>query len=202
MNPMDGKDINLDIEKLTKIFSSIQNIYYKKKEQLEELELEISELRDILTYLSKIVSNKSFQSAEQIYTEALKKFEKEESEEFFNETVPKEIVKDTKIKRKIFSKDQQELLCVLNFIDFNKVEVKFIEPQKRNIQETSEPFIKIFLREALINIKENNPELDLNYKYCKDTNIIEKIGILNLKSISEYDLITSKVRALLAIELS
>ena len=198
---MENKDEPLDIEKLTEIFSAIQNLYYKKKEQLENLKLELSDLREILNNLSKMVSNKSFQSAEQIYSEALRKFEKDETEEFFKETIPKEIVKDTNIKRKIFSKNEQDLLCVLNFYDFNNVEIKFLNPEIRNIQETSENFIKIFLRGALIKVKENNPEMDLNYKYIEDSNIIEHIKINNLKTISEYDLITTKIRELLATEL-
>ncbi|GAH98321.1 unnamed protein product, partial [marine sediment metagenome] len=45
--------------------------------------------------------------------------------------------------------------------DFKKVEIKFIDPEIRGIQETSGNFINIFLKGALIKIKENNPNRDI-----------------------------------------
>jgi hypothetical protein len=199
MNSMDNIEKDLNLEKLTKILSSIQNLYYKKKEQLEELELELSELKEVLSYLNSIVSGKSFHSAEELYNKAIKKVDTEElkTENYFKEKIASENVIGTKIKRKIFSKDEKELLCVLNFTDFNEIEIKFNEAEKRNIKETSERFIKVFIRETLIPIKEKNPEMKLNYEYLKTSDIIEKIKISNIKSIDEYDLITSKIRELL-----
>ena len=113
-------------------------------------------------------------------------------------------MKDTHIKRKIViesGEKQGKLLCVLNFNDYNKVEIKFIEPEIIAIKESSEDFIKIFLREGLIKIKENNPDLKLNYFYYKKSDIIEKIEISNLKSIEDFDLITKKIRELLDNEI-
>jgi hypothetical protein len=196
---MDNIEKDLNLEKLSKILSSIQNLYYKKKEQLEELQIEILELKEVLNYLNSIVSDKSFLSAEDLYNKAIKKEDTEElkTENYFQERVASENVIGTKIKRKIFSKDEKELLCVLNFTDFNEIEIKFNEPEKRNIKETSERFIKVFIRETLIPIKEKNPEMKLNYQYFKTSDIIENIKISNIKSIKEYDLITSKMRELL-----
>ncbi|MFX1463388.1 MAG: hypothetical protein ACFFBF_10145, partial [Promethearchaeota archaeon] len=124
---------------------------------------------------------------------------------YFVEELPKEKVEGTNIKRKIFSKKsgkEDELLCVLNFYDFNKIEIKIINPEKLVIKETSEDFIKTFLKGALIKIKENNPNMNLKYDYFKNTNTIEHITITNLKSINEYDVITSKMRELLAKEVT
>jgi hypothetical protein len=196
---MDKIEKDLNLEKLSKILSSIQNLYYKKKEQLEELQIEILELKEVLNYLNSIVSDKSFLSAEDLYNKAIKKEDTEElkTENYFQEQIASENVIGTKIKRKIFSKDEKELLCVLNFTDFNEIEIKFNEPEKRNIKETSERFIKVFIRETLIPIKEKNPEMKLNYQYFKTSDIIENIKISNIKSIKEYDLITSKMRELL-----
>ncbi len=118
--------------------------------------------------------------------------------------MPEEKVKGTNIKRKIFSKGKEKeskLLCILNFLDFNKVEIKFIDPLDREIRETSEDFISIFLRGALLKIKDNNPDLDLSYDYFKNSKLIECIMISNLKTIQEFDLITSKMRELLAKEI-
>ena len=128
--------------------------------------------------------------------------EKKSIDEYFNEKISEETFKGTNIKRKIFSNQNQEeenLLCVLNLYDFKKVEIKFIDPEKRGIQETSENFINIFLKGALIKIKENNPNLSISYRF-KNVDKIEYIIISNLSSIEDYDLITAKIRELLACE--
>jgi len=201
MNSMEAKEKEKEVQKLSKILSIIQNLYYKKKEQLDEIQLEISELKEVLNHLNSIVSNKSFYSADEVYNKALNIVGKEEIpvENYFQEEIPDEKAKGTKIKRKIFSKDDQDLLCVLNFIDFNQIEIKFIDPEIRNIKETSEGFISIFLRGALIPIKEKHPELKLNYISFKNSDIIEKIQINNITSINDYDLITDKIRELLFV---
>ncbi|TFG30493.1 MAG: hypothetical protein EU532_00885 [Promethearchaeota archaeon] len=198
---MEGKEKEKEVQKLSKILSVIQNLYYKKKEQLDELQQEISELKEVLNHLNSIVSNKSFHSADEIYHKALNIAGKDDIpiENYFQEEIPTETSKGTKIKRKIFSKDDQDLLCVLNFIDFNQIEIKFIDPESRNIREESEDFINIFLKGALIPIKENHPELKLNYIEFKNSDIIEKIQITNITSINDYDLITDKIRELLLV---
>jgi hypothetical protein len=206
MKSMDPKDTEKEIENLSIMLSKIQNLYYKKKEDLEELKLEIDELRDVLNVLNSLVSGKSFHSADEIYSKTLtKKVEKITEDEYFVEEISKEKVEGTNIKRKIFSKNKdndEELLCVLNFYDFNRVEIKFVDPEKRTIKETSEDFIHIFLKGALIKIKENNPNLSVDYTYYKKTEFIEKMAIKGLKSIKDYDIITSKMRELLAKEIS
>ncbi|MFX0023322.1 MAG: hypothetical protein ACFE9S_13430 [Candidatus Hermodarchaeota archaeon] len=203
---MDPKDTEKEIEKLSSMLSMIQNIYYKKKEDLEELKSEIDELREILNVLNSLISGKSFHSADEIYSNTLTKTaEKITEDEYFVEEISKEKVEGTNIKRKIFSKNKEndeELLCVLNFYDFNKVEIKFADPEKRSIKETSEDFIQIFLKGALIKIKEHNPKLSVEYNYFKKTEFIEKMSIKGLKSIKDYDIITSKMRELLAKEIS
>ncbi|MHA2129577.1 MAG: hypothetical protein ACW99L_06350 [Promethearchaeota archaeon] len=206
MNSMDFGEDKTEIEKLSQMLSKIQDLYHKKKEQLEELQFEISELREVLNFLNSLISNKSFQSADAIYSHSLQKTEKQPAEErYFVEEVPKERVKGTNIKRKIFSKDndkESKLLCVLNFLDFKQVEIKFVDPMGEAIKETSEDFIQIFLRGALLQIKDNNPDLELSYDYFKNSDSIERINILNLKLINEFDLITTKMRELLAKQVS
>lgn len=136
-----------------------------------------------------------------MYSKLLSKGNKS-ADEYFNEKISEEAFKGTNIKRKIFSNQNQEeenLLCVLNLYDFKKVEIKFIDPEKRGIQETSEKFINIFLKEALIKIKENNPNLSISYQF-RNVDKIEYINISNLSSIEDYDLITAKIRELLAFE--
>ncbi|MFW9998549.1 MAG: hypothetical protein ACFE9Q_01430 [Candidatus Hodarchaeota archaeon] len=201
---MDPKDTENEIENLSHILSKIQTLYYKKKEQLEELQLEISELREVLNFLNSLISGKSFYSADEFYSKSLiKKGDESIEERYFVEEVSKEKVEGTNIKRKIFSKGknkEDELLCILNFYDFNRVEIKIIDPEKRLIKESSEDFIRIFIRGALIKIKEENPNMSLKYDYFKSSELIEYIIITKLKSIKEYDIITSKMRELLAKE--
>ena len=206
MKSMNAKDTENEIEKLSRMLSKIQNLYYKKKEELEEVKSEINELRDILNLLNSLISSKSFHSADEIYSKVLiEKADKPTEEEYFVEEMSKEKVEGTNIKRKIFSKSKgndEELLCILNFYDFNRVEIKFIGPEKRSIKETSEIFIRTFLKGALIKIKETNQDMSLNYEYFKNSELIEHIIISQLKSIDEYDLITLKMRELLASEVS
>jgi len=193
-----------EIESLSQILSKIQNLYYRKKDQLEELQTEMSELKDVLNFLNSLISNKSFQSADEIYSKShMKKDEDAVEENYFVEDLPKDKVEGTNIKRKIFSKDKENeegLLCILNFFDLNHVEIKFLAPEKRSIKETSDDFIRIIIRGALIKIKETNPNMSLNYDYYKNTDLIESINITNISSINEYDLITAKIRELLAID--
>ena len=194
---MERREKDKEIEKLSKILSIVQNIYHKKKEQLENLQLEITELKEVLNHLNSIVSGKSFYSAEEFYLKTSNKLDEVPIDDYFREKIPEKQLEGTVIKRKIFSKDKQDLLCVLNFFDLNRVEIKFLEPSVRAIKESLEDFINIFLKEALIKIKESNPELDVKYKYFKSSDIIESIEISNVKSVSDYDLITSKIKELL-----
>ncbi|MFX0105557.1 MAG: hypothetical protein ACFE75_08705, partial [Candidatus Hodarchaeota archaeon] len=202
---MDPKDTENEIEKLSHMLSKIQNIYYKKKEQLEELQSEMSELREVLNFLNSLISGKSFHSADEIYSKTLlKKTTPSLEEKYFVEEVPKERVEGTNIKRKIYSKSKdkdEELLSILNFFDMNRVEIKIINPEKILLKETSEDFIRTFIKGALIKIKENNPNMNLKYSYFKDSEYIEYITITQLTSIKEYDIITSKLRELLAKEI-
>ncbi len=205
MKSMDPKDDEKEIEKLSLMLSKIQDIYYKKKEQLEELKSEIVELREVLNFLNSLLSGKSFHSADEIYSKSMVKNVKEPTEEqYFVEEVSKEKVKGTNIKRKIFSKSmnkEEELLSILNFYDFNRVEIKIIEPEKRMIKESSEDFVRIFIKGALVDIKEKNPNMSLKYDYYKNSGLIEYITISNLQTIKDYDVITSKMRELLAKEI-
>ena len=184
MSLKEQKEPSSEIEKLTVVLSKIQNVYSMKKEQLESLQIEISELKEILNSLNTIISTKSFKSADEIYSKLVESSDKQ----------------GTKIKRKIFSEDETQLLCILNFFDFNKIEVKFLEPEKTAIKESSENFLTIFLKGALIKIKERNPEMLVNYEFYKNTELIEYIHISNVSSIDDFDMVDSKIRDLIKVK--
>jgi len=188
-----------DTKSLTELLSKLQSLYHQKKEQLEVLHQEIEELRSILSSLNTLISTKSFLSADQLYSE-----KKKSSDDYFKEDIPNEEFKGTNIKRKIFSEDKNEeehLICILNFYDYKKVNIKFIDPEIRAIGETNENFMNIFLKGALIKIKETTPNLNISYDFYKNTKYIEYIYINNLSSIKDYDLITEKIREVLTYQL-
>jgi hypothetical protein len=202
MKTMNPADDNKETEKLSQILQQLQNLYFKKQDQLEELKIEITEIQDAINNLNSLISKHSFSSADQLYSKQVTEAGIA-GEDYFKEDLPVDKFKGTKIKRKIFSSEEQkesDLLCILNLYDFKKVEIKFIDPAKRSIKETSEKFISIFLRGALINIKERNPNLSISYNFYKNTDLIEYINLSNLHSIKDYDIITSKIRELLAEE--
>lgn len=196
---MHNDERELDIEKLTEILSKIQNLYYKKQEQLEDLRQQISEMKEIINNLNFLISKQSFHSADELYLEKVKELEKK-PEKYFKDKPSKDIVKGTTLKRKIFAKDEEregELLCILEFNDLSQLEVNFLNPDISAIRETSESFINIFLKGALIKIKEEKPDMGLEYEYYKDTDIIKTIKISNLRTINDLDLISDKIRELL-----
>ncbi|MEJ2249630.1 MAG: hypothetical protein P8Y97_08225, partial [Candidatus Lokiarchaeota archaeon] len=137
---MEVEDKDSETKKLAQILSAIQNIYDQKKEQLEQLESEISELRKILRDLNSIISTKSFFSADQLYEVAQDHKVQEgdiDETELFQKDLSKEKLKNTKIKRKIFSdEDERNLLAILNLTDLNNLEIKFFNPKEKNIKET------------------------------------------------------------------
>ena len=199
-------DEDKGLEKLSKILTKIKDLYYKKQEQVEQLENELSDLRDIINYLNSVISDKSFTTADEFYQKSLRGVNKEQvkkmAKNLFNNDVLAENVKDTTIKRKIFSNKDDSLLCVLKFIDFNEISITFTDPERINIREASEDFINIFLKGALLEIVEKTPNLEKRYHNFNDTDIIERIEITNLKNLEEYDLITEKITELLYLQVS
>ena len=81
MKSMDLGEDKTEIEKLSQMLSKIQNLYYRKKDQLEELQQEITELRDVLNFLNSFISNKSFQSADKLYSESLQEIVAQQPED-------------------------------------------------------------------------------------------------------------------------
>ena len=200
MKSMHSDDKEVTAEKLTQVLIKLQDLYHQKKEQLEALHQEINELHTIISNLTAVISNQSFTSADLLYSKSIVTKEKT-SDDYFKENISEEEFKGTQIKRKIFSKendDQEHLLCILNFNDFKELDIKFIEPEQRGIKETSEEFIDLFIKEALVRIKDSNPDLSITYDFLKNSNIIESIHITNLTKINDYDLITEKVQELLS----
>ncbi|TFG16430.1 MAG: hypothetical protein EU533_09055 [Promethearchaeota archaeon] len=196
---MQSNDNEITTEKLTQALIKLQDLYHQKKEQLEVLHQEINELHSIIKKLTDVISNQSFTSADLLYSKSSAKEEKT-SEDYFNETISEEEFKGTQIKRKIFSKDEdseEHLLCVLKFNDFKTLDIKFIEPEERKITETSDEFINLFLKKALVKIKDSNPDLNIKYDFLENTNIIKSIHVSNLTKMNDYDLITKQIEEIL-----
>ncbi len=191
--------LNNDIEILVKVTSEIQDLYLKKLQQLEDLKNEISDLKEVLNSLKSMVSIQSFKSADELYSKSTSKCE-DGSDIYFQETVHPDKVKGGKLKRKIFTPDGgkgEKLLAILNFISMKEITIKFLYPEESSIRESSEDFIKIFIKEALVKVKEKNPDLKVNYEYLKKSDLINSIKILNVRTMEDFDLITSKIQDLL-----
>jgi hypothetical protein len=52
MTPSNNNDKEVETEKLTQILSLLQDLYYKKKDQVVELQAEISDIHSVLSYLN------------------------------------------------------------------------------------------------------------------------------------------------------
>ncbi|MBY8986584.1 MAG: hypothetical protein KGD65_16045, partial [Candidatus Lokiarchaeota archaeon] len=93
---MDSNNKENETEKLTHILSVVQNLYYKKKEQLEDLELEISDLQSVLNQINSLISKQSFSSADELYSK-LQSLENKTVDDYFKEEISEESFKGTNI---------------------------------------------------------------------------------------------------------
>ncbi|MBN1801062.1 MAG: hypothetical protein JW891_06105 [Candidatus Lokiarchaeota archaeon] len=188
-----------DIEKLVRITSDIQDLYLKKLQQLDDLKNEVSDLKDVLNSLKSMVSIHSFKGADEIYSKSISRCE-DGSDNYFQETVHPDKIGGGKLKRKIFAPDSkkgEKLIAILTFVGMKEITVKFLYPEESSIRETSESFIRVFIKEALVKVKEKNPDLNVTYEYLKKSDLISLIKILNVSTIDDFDLITSKIQDLL-----
>ena len=154
--------------------------------------------KDLIIPLMEQLGEKKDAVAEKAFKE-FKNYNKpqEEAEQISKNSV-KGSLKGTTLKRKLFNPDTNDLLSVLYFNDFHDIEIKLLTPEAKPIKEVSERCIRIFIKGALMKIKEENPLLSLKYSFFKNSDIIEHIKISNLHSIHDYDLITEKMQELLS----
>jgi len=100
-------------------------------------------------------------------------------------------------ERKIYTHNN-ELFATMTFPNIDTIQIKIMNPFKYKIQETSEDYLQIFLKEALIKIKEQNPHLSVDYTFVRNTSFIENITISNLHKSTHLDLISEKFGELVA----
>lgn len=109
----------------------------------------------------------------------------------------RESVITSKIERKFYSSDDQ-LLCIVNFLDFNRVNITFVNPDKFEVEKSSEVFMNIFDEKTISELKDNNPKIKVHYHHYEDSDIIESIDVLNVDHISDYNYICEKIMELLS----
>jgi len=109
----------------------------------------------------------------------------------------KESVITSKIERKFYSKNNK-LLSIVNFLDFNRINITFVNPDKFNVEKGSEIFKKTFEKQTISELREKNHDIKVNYHYYEETDIIEAIEILNIDNISDYNYICEKIMELLS----
>ncbi len=178
----DGKN---EIEKLVNIHRTLNKQYLDKKELIQKLTEEVNELKLVINQLNKVISGKSFTTASNLLS----------AEDLFKESIGNK-GRGTLIKRKLFSKNN-DLLCILKFFDFKKVEILFVEPEKIDVREKSEIFINDFIQQILIKIKENEPRLEMKIDKCKNLDSIQRIEINNVSKLEYFDLIEFGIRKVL-----
>lgn len=108
-----------------------------------------------------------------------------------------ETVITTKIERRFYS-DDDELLCIVNYLDFNRVVISFTNPDKLEITEESERYMEKFIDDTAGKFKKEYPAIKVTYDYYNESEIIESIEFLNVDSIQIYNHITEKVMELLS----
>jgi hypothetical protein len=109
----------------------------------------------------------------------------------------RESVITSKIERKFYSRNDK-LLCIVNFLDFNRVNITFVNPDKFEIEKSSEVFRSNFDERTISELKNNNPKIKVNYHHYEDSDIIESIDILNVDHISDYNFICERIMELLS----
>ncbi|MFO7798098.1 MAG: hypothetical protein R6W84_18315 [Promethearchaeia archaeon] len=109
----------------------------------------------------------------------------------------RESVITSKIERKFYSKND-ELLCVVNYLDFNRVNITFVNPDQFKLEKSSKIFKNIFSEKIISDLKQKNPEIKINYNLHENSEIIESIDILNIGNISNYNYICEKLMELLS----
>jgi len=100
-------------------------------------------------------------------------------------------------ERKIYTPNN-ELFAIMTLTDIDTIQIKITNPFKYKIQETSDDYLQIFLKEALIKIKELNPHLSVNYTFVRNTPFIENITISHIHKSTHLDLISEKFGELIA----
>lgn len=205
MNSMEDPKSQLDIEKLSKVLSNLNTLYHEKLDQLEDLRQEIGDLRNTINLLNEVLSKRSFSSASDLIQGSMVANTEENLEKlathYFDGFPPSRHMSDSKLERKIYANEENSLICVLNFKDFKNVEIKFLNPQEREIQEASDSFLSIFIKGALLELKGNNPDIEVKYTHDNASGFIQKITISGVKSVEECDLIEDKIRELLSQEI-
>lgn len=109
-----------------------------------------------------------------------------------------ETVITSKIERRFYS-DNDELLCIVNYLDFNRVVISFTNPDKLEVTEESERYMENFINETVEKFKKEYPAISVAYDYYNESEIIESIEFSNVDSIQIYNYITEKVMELLSV---
>ncbi|MFX0060421.1 MAG: leucine-rich repeat domain-containing protein, partial [Candidatus Heimdallarchaeota archaeon] len=94
---------------------------------------------------------------------------------------------NSKELQKKFYTHNNELFATMTMTNPNTIQIKIINPYKFKIRETSEPYLQIFLKEALLKVKEENPNLNVQYTFVKNTPFIENITISHILRPAHLD---------------
>jgi len=103
----------------------------------------------------------------------------------------------SKIERKFYSQDDK-LLSIISFLDFNRIIITFVNSNKLKIQKTSELFKRLISKKILDNLKRDFPKIKTSYDFYDNTKIIDSIEIVNVSSVKAYNFVCEQIIELLS----
>ncbi|MFX1233527.1 MAG: leucine-rich repeat domain-containing protein [Promethearchaeota archaeon] len=103
---------------------------------------------------------------------------------------------NTNYKKRFYTHNNELFAIMIQKTD--TIHIQILNPLRFKIQETSDDYLNIFLKEALLKIKEQNPQLNVDYNFVRNTLFIENITITHVNVSTHLDLITKKFGELIA----
>ncbi|MBD3198111.1 MAG: hypothetical protein GF317_23880 [Candidatus Lokiarchaeota archaeon] len=104
----------------------------------------------------------------------------------------KESIITSKIERRFYSPDN-ELLTIINYLDFNRVLIIFVNPENLEVKKNIPAFKNIITDKTFHTLQNEFPDLKLNYNFHEDTEIIDSLEVFNVASIDGYNLICENI---------
>lgn len=97
-----------------------------------------------------------------------------------------------KIERNFYSEDNN-LLCNVKYLDFDRVLIDFFSPDVQKIRKMDNKFKKYFIQRIVEPMIKENPELKIVYNYYEEEDILASIELIGIKSIEKFNFITSNL---------
>jgi hypothetical protein len=178
-----------NIKWLVELKQSLEDLVANKSGQIEQLKKEIENLQQQIGIISQQISTHSFVSADSLL-----------DTESFMKSIPSTTPPTSNIMKKIFS-TQNELLASVQY-EKDIILVRFILPER--VKVTPEKYITFFVKDILINLKKNEPNLSVKYtkKTQDNQDFIETITLQRIHQYESFEMIYDGIQRLIAEKLN